>query len=339
MDVKKLKQYIYENNKTEYILEEIGCHHIRLHSNYYACANYNGDNIGAVQVYIDTEFLKVVNHTRTICDISERASLIDLVVYNKELSLFHAIKYLCDILGLDYYEEDKDDLPESLKITRMLLEMQKGIYEEEDISLKPISEAILGYYKPYVNDMFAKDGISYATQQLFEIGYDDETNAITIPIRDEIGNLVGVKGRFFDYTLETSKYIYIEKCAKSKILYGLDKSYKYIKQLGYVIVTEAEKGHLQLHDMGIYNGVSVSGKKVSKIQAQKLSSLGVKIILAFDSDVDLAELKGIAKSFMPGVEVFAMIDNEGILAEKESPSDDPVKFEKLMGIGIINLKK
>ena len=37
--------------------------------------------------------------------------------------------------------------------------------------------------------------ISYETQIEFEIGYDESTNRITIPIRDEISSLVGVKGR------------------------------------------------------------------------------------------------------------------------------------------------
>ena len=34
-----------------------------------------------------------------------------------------------------------------------------------DRPIVPISEAILGYYKPYVNQIFADDGISYETQQ------------------------------------------------------------------------------------------------------------------------------------------------------------------------------
>lgn len=338
MDVRKVKQYIYENNKTEYVLDKIGCHHIQLHSNYYSCGNYDGDNRAAIQIYIDSEFLKCVNYTRTICDIPDRASLIDLVMYNKQMNLFYAIKYLCDILGLDYYEdEDDDDLPESLKITQMLLEMQKGTYVEEDCKLKPIPEAILGYYKPYVNEMFARDGISYATQRFFEIGYDDENNLITIPIRDEIGNLVGVKGRYLDESLVANKYTYIEPCAKSKVLYGLDKSYENIKQSGVVYVGESEKSKLQWFDMGVYNAVSTSGKKISRIQAQKLSSLGVKIILAFDKDVSLEELQTIAKSFAKGVEVFAIVDKNGLLEEKESPTDNAQKFKKLREEGLVRL--
>lgn len=339
MDVRDVKQYIYENNKTEYILEHIGCHHIQFHHNYYTCANYNGDNIKAVQVFIDNDFLRCVNYTRVICETQDKASLIDLVMYNKNLSLFHAIKYLCDILGLDYYQQkdEEDDLPESLKITQMLIEMQKGTYVEEEMKLSPIPEVILSYYKPYMNNMFAKDGIPYDIQQLFEVGYDDQTNTITIPIRDEIGNLVGVKGRKFDATLVENKYLYLEPCAKSKILYGMDKSYSYIKKCGFVYVGESEKSVMQWFGMGIYNAVSVGGKKISKAQIIKLSSLGVKIIIAFDKDVKQKELEKIANEFIYGISVYAILDQNGLLEDKESPTDNQEKF-KILSKNLIKLK-
>ena len=64
---------------------------------------------------------------------------------------------------------------------------------------------------PYVNDLFFKDNIDYGTQAKFEVGYDEQTNRITIPIRDEIGTLVGVKGRMFGKAQKDGelKYLYI----------------------------------------------------------------------------------------------------------------------------------
>ena len=58
-------------------------------------------------------------------------------------------------------------------ILKELIAMQnEGEEHEDDRPIVPISEAILGYYKPYVNQIFADDGISYETQQEFEIGFD-----------------------------------------------------------------------------------------------------------------------------------------------------------------------
>ena len=65
MDIKKLKQFIYNNQKIEYILNDIGCKYIKNKGDYFQCANYNGDNKGAVVVY-NNENLTCENYTRDI---------------------------------------------------------------------------------------------------------------------------------------------------------------------------------------------------------------------------------------------------------------------------------
>ena len=52
MDIVSLKKYIYKENKIEFVLNEIGCHHIQYHSSkeYYSCGNKNGDNKAAINV-------------------------------------------------------------------------------------------------------------------------------------------------------------------------------------------------------------------------------------------------------------------------------------------------
>lgn len=78
------------------------------------------------------------------------------------------------------------------------------------------------------------DGISEPTQIEFEIGFDMDTKRFTIPIRNENGKLVGVKGRRVAKELGVcasvmpeSKYIYIEKMDKTLEVYGLYKTKVY----------------------------------------------------------------------------------------------------------------
>ena len=61
MDTTSLKEYIFNNNKVEFVLEKIGCKSIKYHSskNFYSAANYNGDNTGAVNVY-NTKHLLII---------------------------------------------------------------------------------------------------------------------------------------------------------------------------------------------------------------------------------------------------------------------------------------
>lgn len=111
----------------------------------------------------------------------------------------------------------------------------------------------MSYYQPFVNDLFYEDHITYTTQKDFEIGFDPETNRYTIPIRSEIGDLVGVKGRYFyrEVPSNENKYVYLEPCSKSKILYGLYKTMPYIKIKTLYMLQKQRKQYYSFGLMGI----------------------------------------------------------------------------------------
>ena len=341
MDIEILKEHILENNFIPTILEELGCHHIRKKDGYFQCANPDGDNTTAVCVYENTN-LTTINYTRDISNGKNiHTDLISLVEFYKNETFPYAVKWICDVLDIDYYSNLDEDLPKSLRLTKMLVEMQSVDTESEtEKPLKPISEKILSYFKPYVNDMFNEDGVSYETQAEFEIGYDEFTNRITIPIRDDLGNLVGVKARYFYRQVpeDEQKFMYIEKCARSQILYGLYKTINFIKRAQRVFVTEAEKGVQQLYDKGYFEAVATGGSKISKSQIDKLTRLCVPIIFVFDKDITKEELDDIASRFIDGTEVYALIDTISILNEKESPTDNISKFEQLLEKCMYRLK-
>ena len=341
MDIEILKEHILENNFIPTILEELGCHHIRKKDGYFQCANPDGDNVTAVCVYENTN-LTTINYTRDISNGKNiHTDLISLVEFYKNETFPYAVKWICDVLDIDYYSNLDEDLPKSLQLTKMLIEMQSVDTETEtEKPLKPIPEKILSYFKPYVNDMFNEDGVSYDTQAEFEIGYDEFTNRITIPIRDDLGNLVGVKARYFYRQVpeDEQKFMYIEKCARSQILYGLYKTINFIQRSQRVFVTEAEKGVQQLYDKGYFEAVATGGSKISKSQIDKLTRLCVPIIFVFDKDITKEELDDIASRFIDGTEVYALIDTIGILNEKESPTDNISKFEQLLDKCMYRLK-
>ena len=341
MDIEILKEHILENNFIPTILEELGCHHIRKKDGYFQCANPDGDNVTAVCVYENTN-LTTINYTRDISNGKNiHTDLISLVEFYKNETFPYAVKWICDVLDIDYYSNLDEDLPKSLQLTKMLIEMQSVDTEAEtEKPLKPIPEKILSYFKPYVNDMFNEDGVSYDTQAEFEIGYDEFTNRITIPIRDDLGNLVGVKARYFYRQVpeDEQKFMYIEKCARSQILYGLYKTINFIQRSQRVFVTEAEKGVQQLYDKGYFEAVATGGSKISKSQIDKLTRLCVPIIFVFNKDITKEELDDIASRFIDGTEVYALIDTIGILNEKESPTDNISKFEQLLEKCMYRLK-
>ena len=341
MDVQYLKQKILDDGKVPDILQELGCHHIRERNGMVQAANVDGDNPSAVCVYLN-ENLTCLNYTRQILPDGQTrtADLLDLISYIRNCSFFETLKWLCEFCGYDYYQEE-EELPESLQILQMLTKMNKESSSEEDDNspLKPLNEKILNYYLPYGNYLFERDGISLATQKFFEIGYDAQTNRISIPVRDEFGSLIGIKGRLLQEHIEEgqNKYLYLFNCNKSKILYGLYQNLDAILRQGKVFVGESEKFVMQLYDMGYY-GVATGGSKISKHQINMLTRLGVQIIFAYDKDIAKEQLDNIASQFVDGVPVYAIIDDDDILDDKQSPSDDKNKWLHLIKNNIYKLR-
>lgn len=339
MDIRELKNYIYDNHYIEQILKSIGCHHIKYHSNYWTCGNKDGDNAKSIVVR-NNEFLGCDNYTRQMIATSRATDLIDLVCFSQDCSFPDAINFICNEIGLSYYHDFNEDIPECFKILKLLDDLDSGSIQQNEAPLKKISENILSYYKPYVNDLFLEDNISYEAQREFEIGFDEESNRYTIPIRSELGDLVGVKGRYFYRNVpeDENKYIYLEPCPKSKIIYGLYKTIKFIKETGIIYVGEAEKFTQQLWCYGYRNGGSTGGKELSNYQIDMLIRLGVKICFCFDKDVTKEEYEELANRFPDGIPLFYMFDEGDILNKKDSPSDDPIKWKYLQENNIYKLR-
>ena len=337
MDVRDLKEEILNRELISDILTEIGCHHIRDKGDYYTCGNPDGDNPGSIVVY-KNEYISCTNYTRQITKNGRQADIFDLVAYAEDCSFAEAMKFVCELAGISYYGE-REDIPESLQILKLLKEMSIGDDNEEGDQVKPIPEQILLYYMPYPNKMFEDDGISLEVQQEFEVSYDPQSNYITIPIRDSLGTLCGVKGRYFGIPDDLhTKYTYIEKCNKSKILYGYWHNREHIKNSKIVYIVESEKAVQQLATIGVRSVVSTGGKTISKTQIELITRTGCTPIFAYDQDVQEDELQEIASMFMDGIDVYAIIDRNGILDEKESPSDNHNKWNELTKNHIYKIK-
>lgn len=337
MVVSELKEFILNNDYTEQILSELDCHHIVNKGEYITCGNKDGDNKQAITVYLNDN-LTCINYTRQLSKDKRTHDIFDLICFVEDLTFFEALKWTCDVLGLDYYQEPQDR-PDSLDVLKMLLDMNANDDEEDNTPLKPIPEEILTYYLPYPNKLFEDDNIPLSIQKEFEVMYDPATNYITIPIRDELGSLVGVKGRWFGDANEVDKkYWYLERCNKSRLIYGYFQNKDYIRHNTKLLIVESEKSVMQLAGMGYRNVVSTCGKTISKNQVELITRTGCTPIFAFDKDVDEEELQSIAGMFMEGVSVYAIIDKDNLLSEKESPSDDANKWVQLVTNHIYQIK-
>lgn len=341
MEVKDLFKKIIDNNDIKKILENLKMHHIEDKGEYFTCGFPDGDNTKSAVIYKDN--LWVNAYTRDISDKYGYTNITSLVSFIQGLYFTQAIKWICDLCGYNYYEEPESKT-EMIKFLDYIYDEKTGNEKKDDDEitfLKPIDENILKYYGKYANKLFLQDNIDLQTQIDFGFGYDLETHSITIPIRDELNTLVGIKARLYKTQEELkeweSKYFYLIPCAKSKILFGLNKTMPYIKREGVVIICESEKGVSQLWSYGIRNVVGIGSHTISKYQAKKLTHLGVDIVLAYDKDIMFNEDGKFNKKyydkecskFLNNQRIYCLHDEDGILDIKESPMDSLEKYKTL----------
>lgn len=324
-----LKKYIFENDKIEFILNEIGCHSIVYHPNkeFYSCANYNGDNKGAINVK-NNEYLNVVNWTRQK-EFGDNSDIIDLVQYNKNMSFREAVKYLHKILGLKYELGEEPEIKKEKKQKDISLMEQirnrtrRGVVDVADIQV--LEDRLIQDYVPLLHIDWLRQGITERTRKKFGLAYSYKNKRVVMPMRHWLtGELLGFNQRT---TVENwqefniKKYFITPSYPKSYNLYGLYENYDSIQKAGYVVVYEAEKSVLKRDSLNDPTGVALSGHSLSDEQLAILWGLNVEVIFAFDKDVSIEETWHCCNKFGSGRKVSYIQDKWDILSEKDSPAD------------------
>lgn len=172
-----------------------------------------------------------------------------------------------------------------------------GVYEHiihrADSPPKTYDESILDDYLKVPNVRFQRDYISLEAQIEFGISYDINTDRIVIPIRDQHGSLMGIKGRrnYETDNEEDPKYLYLVPCQMSKTLFGYSTNYSSMYG-GTIMVFESEKSVLQCASYGYHNAVALGSNSLSEYQAKMILSLNPqKVIFMLDSDLPLDNTK------------------------------------------------
>ena len=76
---------------------------------------------------------------------------------------------------------------------------------------------------------------------------------------------------------------------------------------------------MQCHCFGVYNAVATSKKRISEEQADMINKLGKKVILAYDKDVSIDEIKRECSKL--NGDVYYIKDEWDLLGKKDSPTD------------------
>ena len=202
----------------------------------------------------------------------QKGNILDLLSIltnlNKYMIMFE-VKSLVDKFNYELSKIDSNEFIEYEK--KELLEYPKGL---------------LNLYPCTISELFLNDNINEATQLIFDIKYDKESDRVLIPVIFK-NNLVGMIGRYNNSEVPKNipKYYPILTYPKSEVLFGYDLCESDIKRTKTVILVESEKSVMKSIQIGLFNTLAVGGSNVSKSQIKLLNELGVeRVFISFDSD-------------------------------------------------------
>ena len=327
MTISELKEYIYSENKIQYILEQLGCHNVRYNDNkeYFSASQPVGDNPMGVCIR-NNEYLNYRSFSRGV-DYEDNQDLISLVEYIKKINFIDSVKYLHKILDLPFEFKKQTEKPKKkynpLEVFTKVLRSGRRVINVDDI--KVLEDKILNDYVPLLHYSWVKEGITERTRKKFGICYSYRYKRIIIPIRYwATGELVATNARTTVENWEEfniKKYILTNGYNKQLNLYGLYENYDAIQKAGYVVVYESEKSVLKRSSLLDDTGVALSGHTLSDEQIRILIGLNVEVIIAFDNDISIEETRHACEKFKNIRKVSYIHDFMGLLGSKDSPAD------------------
>lgn len=219
--------------------------------------------------------------------------IITLLEKNKGYSIGEAVGFLTARFGMVMgFGNNSHSEAENLNPLTSQFEEKEVEYEQ----LRVWSESELNHFYSIPHISWLREGISELTLAKYQIGFNIEKNQITIPHRDEEGNLVGIRARNLDeIALERGfKYTPVRvgkkeyKYPTGLNLYGYYQNKETIKQTKKIVLFEAEKSVLKVDSFyGASNAVALNGTMLSDFQIKMIDKLGVnEIIIALDKEFD-----------------------------------------------------
>ena len=327
MTINELKEYIYNENKIEYILEQLGCHEIKYNTQkeYWSAAQPDGDNPQGINIR-NNQYLNYRSFSRGI-DYEDNKDLISLVEAIKRISFIESVKYLHNILGLPFEFKRKENKPKKrnnpLDIFTRQIRGNRRVIDVDDIHV--LDDKLLDDFVPMLHIDWLKQGITERTRKKFGLAYSYRHKRVVIPMRYWFtGQLLGFNQRTTVENYEEfniKKYFITPTYQKQMNLYGLYENYDSIRKAGYVVVAESEKSVLKRDSLGDGTVVALSGKSISDEQVRILIGLDVEIVIGLDKDVDINEIRHICEKFKNARKVSYIHDFMDILGCKDAPMD------------------
>jgi DNA primase len=265
-DIKK--ELINHPDKLKDVLEHFGYCNIVIRPKYISLGRDEKSSKKSIVINLENnEYLYTIDYARNI-----RKDIFSYIIEQRKVEFIDVLNEVRHALGItDYYDffDNKG--------------IFGGFYEKirkrRTNKVNTYDDSILDCYVNCGNIRFLADNISLLSQKFFKIKYDVESQGIVIPIRNQFGQLMGVKERFnYDVPDGEMKYFYAVPCSMSQTLFGYSQNYEFLVD-NTIYIFEAEKSCMQCYSYGIRNCVSLGSGSISIQQVKMLLELNPKRII------------------------------------------------------------
>lgn len=110
---------------------------------------------------------------------------------------------------------------------------------------------------------------------------------LMFPIRNDNGDVIAFSGRILDKDQKGGKYINSPETpvfSKSRVLFGFDKSKRFISKAGQAIICEGQIDMIMVFEAGLQNVVAGQGTAFTELHARMLKRVCNEVVLCYDSD-------------------------------------------------------
>ncbi len=214
-----------------------------------------------------------------------------LVMDEKQLSYYEAVKWIAEHFNITIKYEDEDDTTKQQRIEKedRTSKLKQKIQDSQQKALAAMAS------RPDALEYLSKRGYTPATIAELGIGYwegknkdDIWSNRITFPIHNTKGDIVAFGARTLDKTTrENPKYINStdsEIFEKKRTLYGLHRAKKAIKKHNKVYVVEGYTDADLMYQESWINTIATCGTAFTEQHAQIIARYTPNVVFIFDGD-------------------------------------------------------
>ena len=265
--------------------------------------------------------LSVRPEEHVYCDFSSgsRGNILNFIMDFNHVDFRQAVTMLREYANVTEEVTSNATLP-ILKELRRYRERKENAKTSHTI----LSESELDQYR--VNDFpwWENEDIDGSVAMAWGCGYDRYKDAITIPVRDNSGNLINILYRNMNplrKEIGLPKYIYKHKLGNLDFLWGWSQSVQHIQEKNEVLLFEGAKSVIKSHLMGHPNAAAIMTSHMSDEQMQFLARQGCDVVILLDKDQQWPERDDHVQKLKRFCRVYVCKDEDGLLGEKDSPVD------------------